>query len=301
MYRRLLVPLDGSRLAETVLPVAARLGKACGATVFLLHVLERGAPAAVHGERHLRARDEAEAYLAEIASGLRAQGVSVETHAHEVPEGHVPRSIAAHADEEGADLIVLCTHGSGGVHQILFGSVAQQVLSAGNVPVLLTRPPHDGQTPAFQPLRILVPLDRSAFAEKALQPAVDLARLLDASIHLVTVVPTVSTTTGELQAVAQGLPTTTRATLDLQEEETRDYLEGVAERLRSEGVTVSTEVRRGDIPAALADEAAEPDVGLVVLATHGRAGVRAAFAGSVAARLLDRTHVPMVLLRLGER
>lgn len=298
MYRRLLVPLDGSRLAETVLPVAASLGKACGATVLLLHVLERGAPAAVHGDRHLRARDEAEAYLDEIASALRQGGVAVETHAHEVPEGHVPRSIAAHADEEGADLIVLCTHGSSGVHQMLFGSVAQQVLSKGNVPVLLTRPPADGQTPPFQPARILVPLDRTQFAEKALPPAVDIANLLGASIHLVTVVPTVGTTTGELQAVAQGLPTTTRAALDLQEEETRDYLEGVAERLRAEGLTVSTEVRRGDIPAALAEEAAEPDVGLVVVATHGRAGVRAAFAGSIADRLLGRTHVPVVLLRL---
>jgi nucleotide-binding universal stress UspA family protein len=301
MYKRLLVPLDGSRLAETVLPVAARLGKACGATVVLLHVLERGAPAEVHGERHLRALDEAEAYLSEIAVRLRDQGVTVETHAHEVPEGHVPRSIAAHADEEGADLIVLCTHGSGGVHQMLFGSVAQQVLSRGHVPVLLTRPPAAGQTPSFHPARILVPLDRTAFAERALPPAVDLARLLGASIHLVTVVPTVGTTTGELQAVAQGLPATTRAALDLQEDDTRDYLEAVAERLRGQGVTVTTEVRRGDIPAALAEEAAEPEVGLVVVATHGRAGVRAAWAGSVANRLLDRAHVPMVLLRLQER
>lgn len=299
MYRRLLVPLDGSRLAETVLPLAAYLGRATGATVVLLHVLERGAPTAVHGERHLRECDEAEAYLAEIASALRAEGITVETHAHEVPEGHVPRSIASHADEEGADLIVLCTHGSGGVHQMLFGSVAQQVLSRGDVPVLLTRPPADGQAPPFEPRKILVPLDGSQFSELAIPPAADLARALGASIHLVSVVPTVGTTTGELQAVAQALPTTTRAALDLQEEETRDYLEGVAERVRRDGVTVSTEVRRGDVPGALADEAAEPDVGLVVVATHGRAGVRAAFAGSVADRLLDRTHVPMVLLRLG--
>jgi nucleotide-binding universal stress UspA family protein len=184
---------------------------------------------------------------------------------------------------------------------MLFGSVAQQVLSRGHVPVLLTRPPAAGQTPSFHPARILVPLDRTAFAERALPPAVDLARLLGASIHLVTVVPTVGTTTGELQAVAQGLPATTRAALDLQEDDTRDYLEAVAERLRGQGVTVTTEVRRGDIPAALAEEAAEPEVGLVVVATHGRAGVRAAWAGSVANRLLDRAHVPMVLLRLQER
>lgn len=301
MYRRLLVPLDGSRLAEAVLPIAARLGKACHASVLLLHVLERGAPAAVHGERHLQALDEAEAYLAEVAAGLRAQGVTVETHAHEVPEGHVPRSIAAHAGEEGADLILITTHGSGGLQQLLFGSVAQQVLGQTTVPVLLTRPSAEIAPPAFEPKRILVPLDRTQFAERALGPAVDIARLLGASVHLVTVVPTVGTTTGELQAVAQVLPTSLRAALDLQEEESAEYLEGVAAHLRAQGVPVTTEVRRGETAASLAQEAGEPDVGLVVLATHGRAGMRAAFAGSIADRLLDHTHIPILLLRLEDR
>jgi nucleotide-binding universal stress UspA family protein len=301
MYRRLLVPLDGSQLAEAVLPLAARLGKACQASVLLLHVLERGAPAAVHGDRHLRALDEAEAYLAEVAAGLRAQGVIVETHAHEVPEGHVPRSIAAHAGEEGADLIVISTHGSGGLQHILFGSVAQQVLGQTTVPVLLTRPSADSVPARFEPQRILVPLDRTQFAERALEPAVDIARLLGASIHLVTVVPTVGTTRGELQAVAQVLPTSVRATLELEEEEAAEYLDDVASRLRAQGVQVTTEVRRGETAALLAQEAAEPDVGLVVLATHGRAGMRAAFAGSIADRLLDHTHLPILLLRLEER
>lgn len=301
MYRRLLVPLDGSRLAEVVLPIASRLGTACHASVLLLHVLERGAPSAVHGERHLQALDEAQAYLAEVAQGLRAQGMEVETHAHEVPEGHVPRSIAAHAGEEGADLIVISTHGSGGVQQLLFGSVAQQVLGQTTVPVLLTRPTHDGVPRPFEPRRILVPLDRTQFAERALDPAAEIARLLGASLHLVTVVPTVSTTTGELQAVAQVLPTSLRAALELQEEESAEYLEQVAAQLRAEGMKVSTEVRRGDVAAMLAQEAAEPDVGLVVVATHGRAGVRAAWAGSIADRLLDHTDVPILLLRLEER
>jgi nucleotide-binding universal stress UspA family protein len=269
--------------------------------VVLLHVLERGAPAAVHGERHLRALDEADAYLAEIEKKLEAQGVTVERHTHEVPEGHVPRSIAAHAGEVGADLIALCTHGSGGVHQMLFGSVAQQVLSRGNVPVLLVRPPDDGNPRPFRPERILVPLDGTEFAELALPPAVDIARLLGAAVHLVTVVPTVRTTTGNFQAVAQVLPASTRAALDLQEEESREYLESVADRLRADGVRATTEVRRGDIPATLAEEAAEPEVGLVVVATHGRAGLGADWAGSVTDRLLDRTHVPILLLRLHDR
>src|SRR5262249_43147330 len=98
----------------------------------------------------------------------------------------------------------------------------------------------------------------------------------------------------------QALPTATRIELDLQEAEARDYLEEVARRLRADGVAVTTEVRRGDTPSALADEAAEPGVGLVVVATHGRVGVQAIWAGSVTARLLTRTRAPFLLLRMIE-
>ena len=80
----------------------------------------------------------------------------------------------------------------------------------------------------------------------------------------------------------------------------RRYLDGVADRLRAGGTAVTAEVRRGDTLSALADAAAEAGVGLVVMATHGRAGVQAIWAGSVATRLLARTHVPLLLLRMIE-
>jgi nucleotide-binding universal stress UspA family protein len=300
MYRRLLVPLDGSRLAEAVLTIAERLGQDSQAMVILLHVLERAAPAAVHGEHHLQRRNEADAYLAEVAARLRAQNIAVEIHTHEVPEGDVPRSIVAHAAEERADLILLCTHGSGGVRELLFGSVAQQVLKRGTVPVLLARAAPDETVYSFRPNRVLVPLDGTAAAEPALEPARELAGLLGAVVHLVMVVATPGTARGELQAIAQALPTATRAALELEEEEANEYLENVAGRLRRGGVAVTTEVRRGDTPSALADEAAEPGVGLVVVATHGRAGVQAIWAGSVTARLLARTRAPILLLRMIE-
>jgi nucleotide-binding universal stress UspA family protein len=300
MYQRLLVPLDGSRLAEAVLPIAERLGRLPRSTVVLLHVLERGAPSAIHGERHLQAREEAERYLTDVATRLRAHNVAVETHVHEVPEGDVPRSIAEHAVEERADLIVLCTHGSGGVHQLLFGSVAQQVLKRGTAPVLLARADPDGGLHPFEPDRVLVPLDGTAAAECALEPARELASLLGAGVHLVMVVATASTARGERQAIAQAMPTATRAALELEEAEAGDYLESVAARLRRAGAAVSAEVRRGDTSSALADEAAEPGVGLVVVATHGRAGVQAIWAGSVTARLLARTRAPILLLRMIE-
>ena len=300
MYRRLLVPLDGSHLAEAALPVATRLARVTGATVVLLHVLERGAPVTVHGERHLQELDEAKLYLHGMAARLRSEGIDVEVHAHEVPDGDVAKSIARHVIEEKGDLIVMCTHGSGGVREMLFGSIAQQVLKRGTAPVLLVRAEPDAITAAFAPARILVPLDGSAAAEAALEPAGDLARHLGALVHLVMVVATPGTVSGDQQAVAQTLPAATRVALDLEESEASEYLEGAAERLRAVGVPVTTEVRRGDAPHALADEAAEPGVGLLVVATHGRAGVQAIWAGSVTARLLARTHSPILLLRMVE-
>jgi nucleotide-binding universal stress UspA family protein len=300
MYRRLLVPLDGSRLAETVLVVVERLAAVYRATVVLLHVIERGAPATVHGERHLRTAVEAQTYLAGLAARLSAGEIVVETHAHDVPEGDVARSIVAHAEEEGADLIALCTHGDGGLRGLLVGSIAQQVLRRGTAPVLLTRPdPSRGAAP-FAPRTVLVPLDGTAAAEVALATAQDVARHVGAALHLVIVVATLGTVRGERQALAQALPMATRAELDLEGEDARRYLDGVADRLRAGGTVVTAEVRRGDTLSALAAEATKADVGLVVMATHGRAGVQAIWAGSVATRLLARTRVPVLLLRVIE-
>jgi len=301
VYRRLIVPLDGSHLAEAVLPVVEQIALLSGGTVVLLHVLERGAPSTVHGERHLKAEDEANLYLTGLADRLRAQEITVEVHAHEVPEGDVARSIVAHVAEEGGDLIVLCTHGSGGVRELLFGSIAQQVLKRGAIPVLLVRAVPEGVTPAFAPKRVLVPLDGTAGAEVALTPAQDMARLFKAVVHIVMVVATAGTVRGEQQALAQVMPAATRAALELEESEAQEYLDRVADRVRTEGITATTEVRRGDPTRALADEASEPDVGLVVVATHGRAGVQAICAGSVTARLLARTRAPLLLLRAIER
>ena len=300
MFKRLLAPLDGSRLAEAVLPIAERLGQA-GATIVLLHVIERGAPMAVHGERHLSSTVEATTYLEGVAARLRAGGVTVECHTHDVPEGDVARSITSHAAEERADLIVLCTHGSGRVHNMLFGTIAQHVLQQGATPVLLARPLRAGEESGpFAPRRVLVALDATVAAEAALAAAQSIARALGSTLHLVMVVATQRTVRGDRLAAATLLPGASRAALDLEEQQAADYLEGWAERLRGPELAVTTEVRRGDTAAALADEASEPGVGLVVAATHGRAGVQAIWTGSVVAQLLSRTRAPMLLLRIIE-
>lgn len=297
MFNRILVPLDGSRLAESVLPLVEGLVRSSGGTVVLLHVLERGAPATVHGEPHLHDVPQAQQYLEQAAAQLRGQGVEVTAHAHDAPEGDVARSIAQHQEEEDADLIALCTHGRAGLRDLLYGSIAQQVLRRGTAPVLLVRPRRNGVTPPFPPEIVLVPLDGTAAGEVAVGPAGRLANALGAALHLVMVVPTTGTVRGGRQAVTTLMPSTTRAVLDLEQRESQAYLDILAQRLTAGGVRVTTEVRRGGVTSALEDEAAEPGIGLVVVATHGRAGVQAIWAGSVAAHLLSRTPAPVLLLR----
>lgn len=298
---RMLVPLDGSHLAEAAVPIAVRLAEACGAALTLLHVIERDAPSSIHGERHLANATEAGAYLAQLTRRLASNGRTVDYHVHEVPVGNVARSIASHADEQGSDLVVVSTHGAGGIRRGLWGSIAQRVLQLSRRPVLLVRtqwaPP---MAAPFDPATIMVPLDGTVAAEAALPLASKLAHALGSRLRLVMVVPTLETIAGDLQPKATFLPGTTRLLLDVREEQATAYLEDLAAYLASTGVPSVGEVRRGAPVAELAADAAEHGDGLVVAATHGRAGLQAIWSTSVATRLLKRTNAPILLVPIVE-
>jgi nucleotide-binding universal stress UspA family protein len=294
--RRMLVPLDGSRLAEAVLPAAFALAARCGAAVTLLHVIEHDAPETVHGQPHLDDAEEAAAYLRAVAARAGA-AVPVELHVHPNREHDVARSIAEHADELGADLVVLATHGSGGLRGFLFGRIAQQVLRYTKTPVLLIRPLEDGTAPSFGGQALLVPLDGSPEAEAALPYAALLATATGAAVHLVRVVPTLGTVSTRSGPAATFTPAATAALLDIEEEQARGYLAEVSRR-DFPAQRATAEVRRGDVVAELARAIAASQAELVILGTHGRSGLAGFFTGSVAARLLSRVDAPLLLIRV---
>lgn len=294
---RLLVPLDGSSLAETVLPAVQRLAALFHSHVTLLHILEQNPPATIHGDRHLTDAAGASAYLEDVAARLRVAGVDVETHAHTAREGDVARSIVAHADEGQVDCTVLCTHGGGGLRGFLFGRIAQQVLRHGRRPVLLIPPPAEGQPPSFALRRLLAPLDGSHAHEPALPLATDLACAAGAQLHLVLVAPTLGTLAGPRAVSGMFLPTTMRALLDMAEEGAMDYLERAMRHCTDAGLTVSAEVARGDPVTVVREVAERLDADLIVMATHGRAGLDAWLSGSVAPRVAGRVARPVLLVR----
>ena len=298
--RTFLVPLDGSHLAEAVLPAVERMAGRFQAAVTLLHVLEQHAPTTIHGERHLTDRAEAETYLGVVADRLRAAGIVVATHVHGAREGDVARSIVDHTQEISADLVILCTHGGSGLRGVLFGSIAQQVLRLGAGPILLIQPGAEERTSVFELDRILVPLDGTPAHEPALTIAGVMARAFAAELHLVLVIPTLATLSDERAPAGLLLPTTMRAILDLAEQGAVDYLQPIVTQWHAAGVVVTAEVARGDPVLTVLDLAARDDADLIVMASHGRAGLDAILAGSVAPRIAGRVGRPLLLVRASE-
>lgn len=301
MFRHLLVPLDGSTLAETALPTAAGLAVLLGARVTLVHVIERDAPREIHGERHLSEPGEARVYLEDVAVRAFPAGLSVETHVHTAEVSNVPRSIVEHVGELGPDLIVMCTHGRGGVRGWMFGRIAQQVAGIGATPVLLVQPAETGGGPAFSCRRLLVALDGDSDHEQGLSTAAELAGVCGAELHLVMVVPTYSHLSGREAATARMLPGATCAVLDMAEKDARSYLIRHARRLQQAGIPATAEVRRGEPVADILDAAIQSGSDLIVLATHGKTGLDAFWSGSATPAVTGRASRSLLLVPVGER
>jgi nucleotide-binding universal stress UspA family protein len=142
MYNRVLVPLDGSKTAEAILPFVLEIAGPLDVEVTLLRVVVPIPPSAVEGTRELTVEDvegrraEAQAYLDRLAAELRDRGVRVQTA---VRRGDPAVEIAAAAEELQADLVAMTTHGRSGLGRLLFGSVAEAVLRSTDLPVLMMR------------------------------------------------------------------------------------------------------------------------------------------------------------------
>lgn len=299
MFTHLLVPLDGSPLAESSLPIVAALAETLKCEVTLLHVIERHPPTEVHGAPHLTDVPGAEAYLGGVAERLPA-GARVARHVHRNKEQDVPRSIADHAGELGADLVVLCTHGRSRLRHRLFGGIAQRVAGLGRVPILLVPPAGPRTETAFRCDTMLVPLDGQPAHEQGVEPAASLARACHASLHLLAVVPTLGTLSGDHAAAGQILPGATSALLELDEDRAERYVTDLVARLAGTGLTVTAEVGRGDATSMILETARRSGTDLIVLGTHGRSGLDAFWSASVAPRIAARTAVPVLLVPVGK-
>jgi nucleotide-binding universal stress UspA family protein len=306
MFKHLLVPLDGSALAEAALPAAAYLAEVLGASVTLIHIIEEDAPHEIHGDRHLSQPDEAYTYLEEAARAL-PRGLAVACHVHTLPASDVARGIVEHVDEFAPDLIVMCTHGSGGLLGLVVGSIAQQVIAFCTTPVFLVHPGEvshtapTGEGGVWKPLRrLLVPLDGNPDHELGLSLAVGLAHACAAELHLIAAVHTAGTLTWQPAATARLLPSMTDAYLDLAQEEAVAYLQRCVGPLQGTDLSVSAEVQRGDPADVIVKTADRVQADLIVLSTHARSQMDAFWSGSVTPKVMSRTPLPLLLVPVAE-
>jgi nucleotide-binding universal stress UspA family protein len=320
MFKRILVPLDGSPRAENALPVAARIARASDGTVMLLRVV--GIPAEystyiyssylaqtpIYAQEILDVEQtNAEIYLANLAKTDTLAGLKVETNAL---SGATGMTILDIARDEHMDIIVMCSHGETGFRRWALGSVALQVSRHSPVPVLVLR--EDGTAPTspfpdrLRPLRTvsaLVALDGSKLAEAVLEPAAYLVAALAAPAQGMLLLSTV------VNVPARNKLETEEHVLD----EARKYLIDVVEHLQvgelaklNLAIDWSTELSK-DVADALINAAEHgkvtesshefPGCDLVAMATHGRGGLQRWVLGSVTERVLGATKLPLLIVR----
>lgn len=301
MFKRILVPLDGSKLAEAAIPAAASLAKTLNAPVTLLHIIEKDAPQEIHKDHHITQADEASAYLQKVAKRDFPVDTKVDSHVHTAAVKDVAASIVEHAITEfQPDLIVMCTHGNSGVRELLFGSIAQQVVAQGITPLLLIKPGIDTSS-TFKLDRILVPLDSGPVHDDSLPVTQELANAYRSEIYLLTVIPTFSTVAGETAAASSLLPATTSALLDIDVENAEADLRAHLDELKQAGFQVTAEIARGDPATEIVNLSEKLNADLVVLTTHRKAGAAAFWARSVAPNVTRKTHIPILLIPLREQ
>lgn len=282
MLERILVPLDGSEIAEAILGQLARLLRMKDAQVILFQAVPVIATVGLDGGPAIAIdmKTEAEKYIGALENRLRKEGVKVEGITR---VGGEATGILDVAREHKATLIAMTTHGRSGLSRFVFGSVAEKVLRASEVPVLVVRSFQDVgpvalRTPVEElPIRrILMPVDGSENSLAVLPPVEALAKALGASVMVLGVVePSAS------KRASDGDPLVHLAVKDL----------------KAHNIAVDPLVRVGDPASEILDACRLHIADLVAMTTHGRSGVSRWVMGSVTEKVLRGSTVPMLVVR----
>jgi nucleotide-binding universal stress UspA family protein len=269
MMRRILVPLDGSETAEAILTHLDRLPIRHESEIVLFQALPLSP---------FENDKEAEKYLRRVSSQLTNDGYRSRYLLRPGPPAEAILDAAAH---EGASMIALSTHGRTGVARWVLGSVAEKVLQASPLPVLVARsfpPPGSRGKHESLPIRsFLVPLDGSRLSLSALDPLAHLARGVDANVTL--------------------LHVTEPSPYDGRWELTDETLKEADQILRSACIPALVEHRKGDPGDQILKAIDDGAIDLVAMTTHGRSGPSRWVFGSVTAKVLRSASVPLLVIR----
>lgn len=303
MYRSLVVPLDGSSVAEQALPLALSIARHAGAGITLVRVhvpyalmySDSMSPGTFQVDQD--AKQQERAYLDSVRERLMLESAaSVSSVLLEYPI--IAEALNNHLLTVRADLIVMTTHGRGPLSRFWLGSVADELIRRATTPILLV-PSHGSPVVGDWALRhVLIPLDGSPLAEHILEPAVAIGALMHSRYTLLRIYgPGIGT------AVLEGpyQPMVAEALKPTEEQlraEATGYLKWVTERLASRGCNVETRVMQAHHAAsAILETAQELGTDLIALETHGRRGLTRMLLGSVADKVLRGASVPVLIHR----
>jgi nucleotide-binding universal stress UspA family protein len=296
-YKSILVPLDGSPFAERALRTAAHLATRLNAELHLVAVshtvfADDLSTAALAADA---ARQQTAHYLEQTAAWVRTEtGVPTAMY---VLDGPPASAIVAQVPRVGADLIVMATHGRTGASRFWLGSVADSVIRAATVPVLLIRATEATAEKVGDGLfeRVLVPLDGSSSAESVLPHAIALAGLTGGNIHLLRV----EELTQDLRASVWQIAEDERDDLPERLDAAYNYLRSVVAQCGAhwKPTTVSVDARGAHrIAEAIVCSAIERDADLIAMCTHGR-GASRLLIGSVADKVIRGTQCHLLITR----
>lgn len=315
MYNRMLIPLDGSELAEAVFPYAKEFAARLDLDLILLHT---------YSPEEAEFAPMRRAYLDQVCEIVKREaeevrqklgvppGVKAIDARCEMAEGHAADEILRYAEENDVNLILMATHGRSGIKRWAMGSVAEKVLSASKVPVCLVRAgiPEEIAYDKWPKITILVPLDGSEIAESVLPHFEILAK--QRGTELVDVVllrvcepcqPDVMLTHARASMTPYSPQLTVKSDeyvkreTDKRKREAKQYLARVEKQLKDIGLRVRSEMLWGNPADEIINYANRNPFNLIVMATNGRSGVSRWVIGSVADRVLRGASSPIFLVR----
>lgn len=315
MFTKVLVPLDGTEVSEGIIPFVTRLardmkmGVVLGRAIDVHHMREEGFDSSLgrvlqglgprmkdsadvepwQTELASRIERELKVPLDNLARDMAGAGVDAETAAEYGPASD---TIIRMAQESGCDLIAMSTRGRSTLASGLLGSVTYKIIHESPMPVLAITPERARLHRAIIS-KVIVPLDGSAFAETVLPHATALARRMDLGVTLLRVAPEDAPLFSDSVSLADILA-------GMQEKAAtgaRDYLSGVARRLRDSGLDVDEVMLQGKASSRITEYAKGAEHGMIAITTHGRSGVSRLLLGSIAEAVIRESGCPVLVVR----
>jgi nucleotide-binding universal stress UspA family protein len=281
----ILIPLDGSKEAESVLPYVRNLAPQFNSRVYILGV--------GIGRKTRRVNRLLEDYVNRIINELHVYNIKAEPV---ILYGTAAEKILDFTTEKEIDLIIMATHGRSGITRWWMGSVAEKVISEATAPVLLIRSKRrktKGTVDKLESIhKILAPLDGSDIGEVALPYAEAVAANSRATINLIQII----SPPGTVEANLLGGPDW-RKFVNAMRDAGESYLKSIAERLSGKDIKVSYEVLTGDPADKIVEYSTAKGANLIAMSTHGRTGLSRWVLGSVADKVLHGARIPILLVR----